>query len=402
MSRPDAGAGSARLWFRVLVAVSVILVVITMASYAFIDHRRLALFLFWLGLGGENNVGAWWSGMLLALAAFFAFDGFFDPAKGPAEQRGWLALGFALLLLSFDEVASLHEYLSLFGVKYLAVLGVVGLTLASYGIEQLHRARLGLRVIFPLLIAFALLASVPLQELLQHKLQWDSQVIYGLRAMLEEGTEIIAMLIFVSVAGANCASLLRSSQNMFGALVHRRWIVPSIALLLWPVFVAATFELPRPGGPADWLASTLFLASALLAVRAGVLGGRFDTRAVVLILFYVTASAAANAVQFRWDPTVFGTVVNVRGAVFALLVIIAIAVLRANGRRLPAPRALMIAAIIGASALVWPSLQILWCGLPPALAIWLYGIESKEAEAGRKTPVTTASLSAEPSASSLI
>ncbi|HSC15516.1 MAG TPA: hypothetical protein VLI71_10385, partial [Gammaproteobacteria bacterium] len=111
MRRPNAGALSIRLWFCVLLTVSTGLLVATVLSYA-TEQRPLAFVLFWFGLGGEANIGAWWSGMLLVLAAFLAFDGFFDANKPSAEQRGWLALGLALLLLSFDEVASLHEYLS--------------------------------------------------------------------------------------------------------------------------------------------------------------------------------------------------------------------------------------------------------------------------------------------------
>jgi hypothetical protein len=383
-------AGSA--WFGVLVGISAALVVITMASYAVVvEHRGLALFLFWLGLGGENNIGAWWSGMLLALAAFFAFDGFFDTTKRPLEQRGWLALGFALLLLSFDEIASLHEYLSELGLKQLAVLGVVGLALASYAMQQLRRARVAWRTLAVLLLAFALLASVPLQELIQHKLEWDSPVIYGLRALLEEGTEILAMLIFVAVTSANSASLLRSSQDCFASLARRRWLVATAAFLLWPILVAATFELTT-GGAASWLASLLFLGAALLAVRAALLGDGLHARSLALILFYVAASATATAMQYGWHPALGGVEVNLRGAVFAMVVVTAIAILRANGRRLNAPRALLIAAIIGAAAVVWPASQLLWCGLPPALAIWLFGIEQKAVAAGRKSRVAAPSL----------
>src|SRR5262245_30395226 len=234
MRRPGPGAISTRLWSGGGIAVSAALLVITFASYAIVDHRPLKLFLFWLGLGGEDNIGAWWSGMLLALAGYLAFDGAFDPNKPLTARRGWLALGFAMLLLSFDEIASLHEYLSQLGLEYLAVLGVVGLTVASYGMLQLYRARVPARTFGPLLLAFGLLATVPLHELVQHRLQWDNQVVYGLRAVLEEGTEIVAALVFVSVGRATSASLLRGSQDFIVALVRNRRVVTLTALLLWP------------------------------------------------------------------------------------------------------------------------------------------------------------------------
>lgn len=383
MRRHDAGAMSARLWFRALMAVSAALLVVTFASYALVDHRWLARVLFWFGLGGENNIGAWWSGMLLALAAFLAFDGFFDRSKRLVEQRGWLALGCALLLLSFDEIASLHEYLSGLGQSYLAVLGIAGLTLASYGMQQLRRAHVPARTLLKLLIAFGLLATVPIHEAVQQKLQWDNQAVYGLRAFLEEGTEIVAMLIFVAVTRETSASALRSSQDCLVALVRCPRLIGLTALFLWPVLVAATFELPQPGGPADWLASTLLLACALLAVREALQGGRFDSRSLALILFYAAVSAAANAMKIAWDPVVLGTSVNIRGIAFALLVVTGVLALKAKGRRLRARHAFPVAALIGASAIVWPSSQLVWCAIPPVLAVWFFAIESKAAAESR-------------------
>jgi hypothetical protein len=230
-----------------------------------------------------------------------------------------------------------------------------------------------------LLLAFGLLASVPLHELFQHVLAWRDPVIYGVRAVLEEGTEIVAMLIFVRVASTHSAALLRSSGDGLVAPVHWRRHIIVAALLLWPILNAATFVLPAPGGPADWLASTLLLACALLVVRARMLEGAFDSRALALIAFYIAASAAAHAVSFKWDPFVLGTPVSLRGLVFAMLCVNAVLLLRANGRRVHLPRLLIVAALVGISAAVWPSSQLLWCGLPPAFALWLYSIESKMA-----------------------
>lgn len=377
MGQPRVGAACTRWWFGVLIGISALLLALTLVSYALAGQGPLSRVLFWMGLGGENNIGAWWSGMLLALAACLTLDGCFDAGKSHGERRGWFSLGLALLLLSFDEVASLHEYLSGLGLKFLAVLGVVGLTLACYGMAQLRRARAPARTLGLLLLAFGLLASVPIHETLQNILAWRDPVIYGVRAVLEEGTEIVAMLIFVWVAHANAAALLRSSGDGLVAPVHWRRHILLAAVLLWPTLNAATFLLPAPGGPADWLASTLLLACALLVVRTSMLEGELDSRALALIAFYLAASAAANAVSFKWDPFVLGTPVSLRGIVFAVLCVNAALLLRANGRRIHLPRPLLVAALVGISAIVWPSSQALWCALPSAFALWLYSIESK-------------------------
>jgi hypothetical protein len=140
--------------------------------------------------------------------------------------------------------------------------------------------------------------------------------------------------------------------------------------------------LSRPGATTDWLATTLFLACALLVARAAALRGALDTRELLLILFYVAASAAANAIPFTWDAVVFGTAVSVRGIAFAVLMLGATVLLEANDRPVRASRASLIVAAIAASATAWPSSQLLWCGLPPMLALLLFGIESKVAARG--------------------
>ena len=98
-----------------------------------------------------------------------------------------------------------------------------------------------------------------------------------------------------------------------------------------------------------------------------------------VFVFYLAASSAATAVKVQWHPLVLGTPVNIRGVAFALLILTAGTVLSANGRPLKPSRAVLAAAAIAASAIAWPSSQILWCGLPPVLALWLFGIESRTA-----------------------
>jgi hypothetical protein len=212
------------------------------------------------------------------------------------------------------------------------------------GARECPRGTLGL-----LLLAFGLLASVPIHETLQDILAWRDPVIYGVRAVLEEGTEIVAMLIFVWVAHANSAALLRSSGDGLVAPVHWRRHILVAALLLWPILNAATFLLPAPGGPADWLASTPLLACALLVVRTSMLEGKLDSRAFALVAFW---------------------------------------------RRIHLPRPLLVAALVGISTIVWPSSQALWCALPSAFALWLYSIESNLAAVAARTRVEPLSVEA--------
>ncbi len=62
-----------------------------------------------------------------------------------------------------------------------------------------------------------------------------------------------------------------------------------------------------------------------VGTRAAVLRGELGSRSLALILFYLAASAAANAVPFRSNAEILGTAVSVRGVVFALLIVTAAA-----------------------------------------------------------------------------
>jgi hypothetical protein len=203
--------------------------------------------------------------------------------------------------------------------------------------------------------------------------------------LLEEGTEVIAMLLFVSATRASSASLWRASNDVLVAPVQWRRRISAAAALLWPVLTAATFLLPSPGGPADWLAALLFLICALLAIRMAMHRGRIDPRLMALLAVYIGASVAANAASFEWNPLLLGVPVNLRGIVFALLLVAAGAAEHVNGRRINLARCSLIAVVLAASAVVWPTSQLLWCALPPAFALWLYSIESRAAVPGRSS-----------------
>jgi len=347
----------------------------TFASYALQDRSPLAMPLFRFGLGGENNVGAWWAGMLPLLGAVLAFDGYANRTNTLRERRGWLALAGALLLLSFDEVASLHEYLAGRGRLYLVPLGLLGLTLVGSALVDLRAARVPRRTLVLLVTAFGLLATVPLHEIVQHVVSWNGGAVYGLRAVLEEGTEILAMLLLLDATRSASAALARTGDVLTAVRHRTEWLFAGAALL--PVLTAATFVLPYPGGPASWLGAALFLACALNVVRGYALGQQRPGYAPALLLaFYIVASAATAAVPLSWDPAILGHPVGLRGAAFALLLAAAGPLLKIAGR--PASLAPFALGALGTGlAALRPQSQILWCAIPPAIALWLYAIETK-------------------------
>ena len=90
----------------VAVAVSLLLLVLTLAasdaSVPRVCRRLLRLF----SLRSENNFGAWWSGILLFLPALLAIDAAMAERANPARARGWYVLSAIFLALSADEIGS--------------------------------------------------------------------------------------------------------------------------------------------------------------------------------------------------------------------------------------------------------------------------------------------------------
>lgn len=366
-----------RAWFSILVLVSAALVIVTFFSFAAAGSGWRSRILFWIGLAGENNVGAWWSGMMLLLASALAFDGFAAARSRSVEGRGWLALAAVLLTLSFDEVASLHEYLANSGLAYLGALAALLFTLTGYAFLQLFRSGIARRVPLQLLLAFTLLATVPLQEYVQHSREWLDPVVYGLRAAVEEGIELTAILLLVATASRNTRALLAAQpRDAFAFARHPRAVLAGAAALA-PFLVAATFALPYPGGPADWLAAACYFACALLVVRQVLRSAHAATGPVcALFAWYVAASLCANAIRLEWDPALLGMPISLREMLLVLLLVTAVPILRIAGR--PAnPRIFLLAALGVIAASPWPHAQVLWCGLPVLVALYVYAIESR-------------------------
>src|SRR5690606_36257694 len=161
------------------------------------------------------------------------------------------------------------------------------------------------------------------------------------RAALEEGAELAGILLLVAATSRNTRALRRSGGTPF-ELAGRRGPVLGAAAVLAPVLVGATFVLPFPGGPADWLAAAVLFGAALLVARRLMLSpapapapasawspasspatspATASATAPLWVLFgwYLVASVGSNAVPLDWDPVLLGTRVGVRGLFLALL-----------------------------------------------------------------------------------
>lgn len=286
-------------------------------------------------------------------------------------------LAFILLGLSFDEVAGLHEQMSWL------VYGVTGISMLTFVIVEFAIGRADRRVIALILLGFSLFGTIAIQEHLQATLIWDNQVIYGARAALEEGTELAAMLILISVARNNTRALLgKRPLCALSSASHRTELI-SAAIILAPVLAVATVMLPFPGGPADWLAACLYLLSALVIVRAVLIGQRALTiRVSCLLGMYLVASAMSSMIRITNDLVIMDMPISVRGLFLSAILLTASVLVRTTGRQAAGVVMRICAALIFLTSFWSPDMsalsQLVWCLIPSAVALLIFSIESRD------------------------
>ncbi len=198
-----------RIAFALACALSIALVAMTAYTNHYWMHSggpwRQTSFanklLTFMDLGREDNVASWSSSMLLAsigCAALLCLA-----CDGIAGQRdrlrfGWavIALGFAAL--SFDELGSAHERLSLpegyvgMILWYGPVMAALPAYMLAFGFSRMRSDPVAFGLIA---LGCACLASIPLQEYFEIEMRRGSTRPI-LELLLEEGTELAGMLAF--------------------------------------------------------------------------------------------------------------------------------------------------------------------------------------------------------------
>lgn len=263
-------SGSA-LYFGTAIGVSLLCVGVTLVASQLPRSPAVFAMLRSLDLAWENDLGAWWSGMLLLLAALHAAD---RAAHLRPEQsrvaRGWAALAATLLVLSFDEIASLHERIGLhfghwLGFRFgdwlaLLPLALVLGALGSITLYELWRHADHRRHAWWIGAAFAIFGLVAAQEFLEWHSDWWGQ--HGdLRAGLEEGSELLAMLILLRRTAGDA----RGPWILGGLLQRVRGPLLALGLAAAPLlgWLAAVLTDHHRGSPAAWFASAAFLCAAI-------------------------------------------------------------------------------------------------------------------------------------------
>lgn len=179
-----------------------------------------------IGLEQESNLTTWFSSMLLALAAFYAYLSSTQLKEDKVGQRMWQLLALGFLAMSCDEVAMIHENLGTTMNKYffhlssinrsawVVVLGPFILAGIIIFAAKMKRYFLGSPAVRWLLLgscvyiggAFILEASI---NLLNHEnLEW----LFKTENILEESCELFGVIFLIKGLSQHKDYLLNSKR----------------------------------------------------------------------------------------------------------------------------------------------------------------------------------------------
>jgi len=288
-------------------------------------------------VGLENNIGAWWCGALLFLAAVHAMDGFRRYRdRGVARLAfAWLVMACVMIALSLDETGSLHErvagYGGWWGLLPFGIVLIASVTWASWQMWTDPAERQSIKLVA---LAFACFAATALNEFIEHAFEWPASL-RPWRTGFEEGIEIVGMLILVAAAMHNSGGAFMGTRSgererpcLWLAHSMPAWVLLAILAVspFFAVLSAGLHDMWR-GRPADWLASMMFLLAALAAWRPVLClkePERYPGRIAVGLLL-LAASASCVALYPQWYVKLGVLEFNVRlSALFVLLLSIAV------------------------------------------------------------------------------
>lgn len=97
---------------------------------AYVVAFKTQMFLPFFDLDGESNLPTWVSSTIFSLAGALAIGNYMLKNK---EKTFWLVLGLCCLFISLDEIAQIHEYLSVVtNIKWVYFYSPIGVVTIAY------------------------------------------------------------------------------------------------------------------------------------------------------------------------------------------------------------------------------------------------------------------------------
>jgi hypothetical protein len=238
---------------------------------------------------------------------------------------------------------------------------VVGIALVTALWRLWRDANVSRRLVVPLFIGFGLLGSVAGQEYISDVLVFETAFARGIRAMLEEGTELVGMLFLLATIlpltfgreSDGGTSFLRIPDSGICKLLL-------VAALCTPVFAVKPeiIGMDHKGQIANWLAAACLVLAALLALRALTRNGPQHPRALLMIAgMCVIGSACAVSIAPHKTVDIGGAVLNLRLVVLGLVAMVVCGLwLVAKSRS--GPEGVLVTAAVAIWALIAPAMAM--------------------------------------------
>jgi hypothetical protein len=244
-------------WWNWIWAINLALIVATV----FLTYYPSLPILHYFNLAGELNVAAWWSAVLLLNAALLGYRNF-SQASG-LTKSAWLVISCILLVLSWDEIGSLHERILRISWLDYSPYAIVGVVLLAFAVTQLFLKQATQRSALLLLLGFTIFALVAVQEYFEHAIQWPVWS-WGIRAAIEEGSELLG--IFCCLSGMNAhQQVTPEGKSLLGLLPNPRVMNLSRVVLICfaihgvsCVWIPHLSDMPNRGNPALWYPAALY------------------------------------------------------------------------------------------------------------------------------------------------
>jgi hypothetical protein len=257
-------------WWIVLIIVNVVLVAATVVSAYLEPGSTLSTLVNHLYLGGEMNLAAWWSSMLLLTIALGAYH--LASTRSDHTDRAGAVMALAFAALSWDELGSFHERLiDHSGWLALIPIALVFFVLMMYALLTLYRTPATRPSAILFIIGSAFLSSILFQELFEKFVDIPSSLV-GIRTGIEEGSELIGLFFCQFAIVRQITDRPRGFGQLSVRIDHLRYLLPVLIMIAVLSFALAfpsldLDDMTYRGDPTAWLPSAVLWMLGLHALH---------------------------------------------------------------------------------------------------------------------------------------
>jgi hypothetical protein len=256
-------------WRLVIIGINLFFIIMT-GIFPYIRND----FLKWnvvnhFNLMGEMTLAAWWSGSLMLICAVLAYQ---ISSRDNESRYAWIIIALVFSILSFDEIASIHERARNFteGSVALLIAALIGGFGYIYACWILWRDKFNKRGAILLLLGMAVLGLAVPNEYFEHRINWPYYLI-GPRAAFEEGLEVSGVLICL-MGITRYQPITRVKGSLFELTLNpdrlSRWItIVTFGFMIHVIIswiVVGYITIDFRGNPAAWYFMVLFFVLAFI------------------------------------------------------------------------------------------------------------------------------------------